>query len=98
MVVVLFFQNLELPSVAQNHATLLLDAALDRCSWDLARELVRFLRTIGNFNLNLFGLQRRCSFWSTRLTILSSRIGIHPPLNWMKIAKKDLIFLEAKLN
>ena len=41
-------QNLEVPSVAQNHATLLLDAALDRCSWDLARELVRFLRTIGD--------------------------------------------------
>ena len=42
-----FLKNLEPPSVAQNHATLLLDAALDRCSWDLARELVRFLRTIG---------------------------------------------------
>lgn len=42
----LILQNLEPPSVAQNHATLLLDAALDRCSWDLAKELVRFLRTI----------------------------------------------------
>jgi hypothetical protein len=42
----LILQNLEPPAVAQNHATLLLDAALDRCSWDLAKELVRFLRTI----------------------------------------------------
>ena len=46
----ILFQNLELPSVAQNHATLLLDAALDKCAWDLARELVRFLRTIGKLN------------------------------------------------
>ena len=43
----LILQNLEPPSVAQNHATLLLDAALDSCSWELAKELVRFLRTIG---------------------------------------------------
>ncbi len=42
----LILQNLEPPAVAQNHATILLDAALDRCSWDLAKELVRFLRTI----------------------------------------------------
>ena len=32
--------------MAQSNATILLDAALDRCSWDLAKELVRFLRTI----------------------------------------------------
>ena len=42
----LILQNLEPPSVSQNHATLLLDAALDKCSWDLAKELTRFLRTI----------------------------------------------------
>merc|ERR1712223_2024344 len=42
----LIIQNLEPPAIAQNHATLLLDAALDRSSWDLAKELVRFLRTI----------------------------------------------------
>ena len=43
----LILQNLEPPAVAQNHATLLLDAALDTTSWELAKELVRFLRTIG---------------------------------------------------
>ena len=42
----LILQNLEPPAVAQNHATILLDAALDHCNWDLAKELVRFLRTI----------------------------------------------------
>ena len=43
----LILQNLEPPSVAQNHATLLLDSALDTCSWDLAHEIVRYLKTIG---------------------------------------------------
>ena len=43
----LILQNLEPPAVAQNHATLLLDASLDTSSWELAKELVRFLRTIG---------------------------------------------------
>ena len=68
-----FFQNLELPSIAQSHATLLLDAALDRCSWDLARELVRFLRTIGIFCFRIFTiycctLQRdsNLNFWTKR--------------------------------
>ena len=42
----LILQNLEPPAVAQNHATILLDAALDHASWDLAKELVRYLRTI----------------------------------------------------
>ena len=42
----LILQNLEPPAVAQNHATLLLDAALDTSNWELAKELVRFLRTI----------------------------------------------------
>ncbi len=42
----LILQNLEAPALAQNHATLLLDSALDCCSWELAKELVRFLRTI----------------------------------------------------
>ena len=43
----LILQNLEPPAVAQNHATLLLDSALDTSNWELAKELVRFLRTIG---------------------------------------------------
>ena len=42
----LILQNLEPPAVAQNHATLLLDAALEKAEWDLSKELVRFLRTI----------------------------------------------------
>ena len=36
----LILQNLEPPAVAQSNATILLDAALDRCAWDLAKELV----------------------------------------------------------
>jgi hypothetical protein len=60
----LILQNLEPPAIAQNHATLLLDAALDSCSWDLAKELIRFLRTIGEsasvLSREFFLLQDRC--------------------------------------
>ena len=47
----LILQNLEPPAVAQNHATLLLDSALDTSNWELAKELVRFLRTIGGLHV-----------------------------------------------
>ncbi|KAH8034831.1 hypothetical protein HPB51_003118 [Rhipicephalus microplus] len=39
-------QNLEVPLVSRQHATLLLGAALDGAHWVLARDLVRFLRAI----------------------------------------------------
>ena len=42
----LILQSLEVSSVARQHATQLLDAALESCSWSLSRELVRFLRAI----------------------------------------------------
>jgi hypothetical protein len=41
------FQNLEPSSVSRQYATLLLDAALDHCKWELSKDLVRFLRAIG---------------------------------------------------
>ena len=43
----IILQNLEAPSVARQHATLLLDAALEHCQWQLAKDLVRFLKAIG---------------------------------------------------
>jgi hypothetical protein len=39
-------QSLEPSSVAKQHATQLLDAALDKCAFDLAKDLSRFLRAI----------------------------------------------------
>jgi len=39
-------QSLEPASVARQHATQLLDAALDSANWNLAKELIRFLRAI----------------------------------------------------
>ena len=39
-------QSLEPASVARQHATQLLDAALDSTNWKLAQELIRFLRAI----------------------------------------------------
>lgn len=37
---------METSSVSRQYATLLLDTALDQCKWDLAKDLVRFLRAI----------------------------------------------------
>ncbi|CAH1775600.1 unnamed protein product [Owenia fusiformis] len=42
----IILQNLEKPLVSRQHATLLLDSALDSHKWELARDLVRFLKTI----------------------------------------------------
>ena len=42
----IILQSLEPTSVARQHATQLFDAALESCSWALAKELVRFLRAI----------------------------------------------------
>lgn len=43
----IILQNLEQPAVSKQHATILLDKALDGCKWNIARDLVRFLRCIG---------------------------------------------------
>ena len=42
----IILQNMEQPSVARQHATLLLDAALEHSKWQLAKDLVRFLKSI----------------------------------------------------
>ncbi|XP_017769219.1 PREDICTED: guanine nucleotide exchange factor subunit Rich [Nicrophorus vespilloides] len=42
----IILQNLETSSVSRQHATLLLDTALDQSKWELAKDLVRFLRAI----------------------------------------------------
>lgn len=42
----IILQNLEKPSLARQHASLLLDAALEQFTWDLARDLIRFLSAI----------------------------------------------------
>lgn len=42
----IILQNLEASSVSRQYATLLLDTALDQSKWELAKDLVRFLRAI----------------------------------------------------
>ncbi|KAI5708804.1 hypothetical protein M8J76_003642 [Diaphorina citri] len=42
----IILQNLESSSVSRQYATLLLDATLDAGKWDLAKDLVRFLKAI----------------------------------------------------
>lgn len=43
----IILQNLEPSIVSRQHATLLLDAALEQGRWELSKDLVRFLRAIG---------------------------------------------------
>ena len=47
----IILQNLEPSAVSRQHATLLLDAALEQGRWELSRDLVRFLRAIGKLIL-----------------------------------------------
>ncbi|KRT84788.1 hypothetical protein AMK59_2574 [Oryctes borbonicus] len=42
----IILQNLETSSVSRQYATLLLDTALEQSQWELAKDLVRFLRAI----------------------------------------------------
>ncbi|XP_041356612.1 guanine nucleotide exchange factor subunit RIC1-like isoform X2 [Gigantopelta aegis] len=42
----IILQNLEMPMVSRQHATLLLDSALDKEAWEIAHDLVRFLKAI----------------------------------------------------
>lgn len=42
----IILQNLEPSTVSRQYATLLLDAALENCHWELSKDLVRFLRAI----------------------------------------------------
>lgn len=42
----IILQNLEKPIISRQHATLLLDSALNSNTWELCRDLVRFLKAI----------------------------------------------------
>lgn len=45
-------KNLEPSSVSRQFATILLETALEQEKWELAKELVRFLRAIGMYIVN----------------------------------------------
>ena len=84
----LILQNLEPPAVAQNHATLLLDAALDTSYWELAKDLVRFLRTIGSshnssLNMTCMDLQRFLSRYIKTCSCDSRIFGCGLWHNWI---------------
>ncbi|KAJ9595098.1 hypothetical protein L9F63_013624, partial [Diploptera punctata] len=64
----IILQNLEPSTVSRQYATLLLDAALDQCKWELSKELVRFLRAIDPNDVE----SPRASF------ILPSKYGVNP--------------------
>ncbi|XP_048581598.1 guanine nucleotide exchange factor subunit RIC1 isoform X2 [Nematostella vectensis] len=48
----IILQNLEKPSVSKQHATILLDKALELSRWEISKDLVRFLRCISDGELD----------------------------------------------
>ncbi|XP_062905256.1 guanine nucleotide exchange factor subunit RIC1 isoform X2 [Mobula hypostoma] len=43
----IILQNMEVPAVSRQHATLLFNTALEQGKWDLCRHMIRFLKAIG---------------------------------------------------
>lgn len=54
----IILQNLEPSSVSRQYATILLETALEQQKWDLAKDLVRFLRAIGKLRNKYLGIVR----------------------------------------
>ncbi|TKC45898.1 hypothetical protein EI555_013366, partial [Monodon monoceros] len=44
----IILQNMEVPAVSRQHATLLFNTALEQSKWDLCRHMIRFLKAIGS--------------------------------------------------
>ncbi|KAM9641316.1 guanine nucleotide exchange factor subunit RIC1 isoform 3-T3 [Trichechus inunguis] len=44
----IILQNMEVPAVSRQHATLLFNTALEEGKWDLCRHMIRFLKAIGS--------------------------------------------------
>uniref|UniRef100_A0A5F8H322 Guanine nucleotide exchange factor subunit RIC1 n=1 Tax=Monodelphis domestica TaxID=13616 RepID=A0A5F8H322_MONDO len=44
----IILQNMEVPTVSRQHATLLFSTALEQGKWDLCRHMIRFLKAIGS--------------------------------------------------
>ncbi|EPY89161.1 hypothetical protein CB1_000131012 [Camelus ferus] len=44
----IILQNMEVPAVSRQHATLLFSTALEQGKWDLCRHMIRFLKAIGS--------------------------------------------------
>ncbi|XP_046389380.1 guanine nucleotide exchange factor subunit Rich [Ischnura elegans] len=83
----IILQNLESSSVSRQHATQLLDAALEQGRWELSRELVRFLRAIDPMDVE----SPRASF-----SLLPSKFGVgssHPPTPAVCPNEEDLSLL-----
>ncbi|KAK5648957.1 hypothetical protein RI129_003849 [Pyrocoelia pectoralis] len=79
----IILQNLETSSVSRQYATLLLDTALEQSKWELAKELVRFLRAIDPNDVE----SPRTSF------ILPGKLGLNQPTPPVSPDADDLTFL-----
>lgn len=48
LIMLCYLQNMEVPAVSRQHATLLFNTALEQGKWDLCRHMIRFLKAIGS--------------------------------------------------
>lgn len=48
LIMLCHLQNMEVPAVSRQHATLLFNTALEQGKWDLCRHMIRFLKAIGS--------------------------------------------------
>ena len=99
-------QNLEPSTISRQYATLLLDAALEQCKWELSKDLVRFLRAIGKLTVlhKMYLITTLCTFCdglfviadpndveSPRASfILSSKYGVNPQTPPVSPNEEDL--------
>ena len=73
----IILQNMEPVTVSRQYATILLDAALEGCCWELAKDLVRFLRAIDPNDVETPS-SKAGSAPTTASALLASKISLGP--------------------
>ena len=72
----IILQNMEPVTISRQYATILLDAALENCCWDLAKDLVRFLRAIDPSDAESCGWKQPGSAPTTGPILASRQMSI----------------------
>uniref|UniRef100_A0A7G3B864 Protein RIC1 homolog n=1 Tax=Lutzomyia longipalpis TaxID=7200 RepID=A0A7G3B864_LUTLO len=83
----IILQNLEPSSISRQYATLLLDTALEHSKWELARDLVRFLRAIDPNDVE----SPRTSF------VMGQKLGLSSPTTPVSPNAEDLSLIMGSM-
>ncbi|XP_059616429.1 guanine nucleotide exchange factor subunit Rich-like [Phlebotomus argentipes] len=83
----IILQNLEPSSISRQYATLLLDTALEQSKWELARDLVRFLRAIDPNDVE----SPRTSF------VMGQKLGLSSPTTPVSPNAEDLSLIMGSM-